>query len=160
MPVLWFKKILGQKKNSVRKNFGSKKSLGSEKIWAPKLFWAKKLCVQKKCVSKRIGVQKYSGPKRSELAPKIFLSEKNWLKQICDPITLWLKKGLCCNFFFNQKKIWQVKGDWLAGWLEKVAREGSCNTYNNGANLVYLPLSRKFSLQYTYPGGWLAGWSV
>ena len=52
-----------------------------------------------------------------------------------------------------------MKGDWLAGWLEKVAREGSCNTYNNGANLAYLPLSRKFSLQYTYPGGWVAGWS-
>ena len=78
MPVLWFKKIVGKKNNVkklwVQKNFGVWKKFGSKYNLGPKIIMGGKMCVRKK-LGKKIGVRKYSGPKR-------FSPMKFWYKQM------------------------------------------------------------------------------
>ena len=57
-----------------------------KRIWVQKEFGPKTILGKKNCVSKTNFCQKNLVPeifryKRSKLAPKIFLSEKNWLKK-------------------------------------------------------------------------------
>ena len=49
------------------------------------------------------------------------MSEKNWLEKMCDPKTLWLKKGFVAKIDLFKKNSGRGRGvGWLASWLVRV----------------------------------------